>query len=63
MQAILQGMAWLGLKADEGPFYQMQRMDRYRAVIAGMLQAGTAYYCYSSPRKSRPCAKRPAPPA
>ncbi|MDO4231702.1 MAG: glutamate--tRNA ligase family protein, partial [Lautropia sp.] len=35
--AILEGLDWLGLKADEGPFYQMQRMDRYREVIAQML--------------------------
>ena len=48
VQAILDGMAWLGLDADEGPFYQMQRMDRYREVIAQMLAAGTAYHCYMS---------------
>lgn len=49
VQAILDGMQWLGLQHDEGPFYQMQRMDRYREVIAQMLQAGTAYHCYCSP--------------
>ena len=49
MQAILDGMQWLGLSHDEGPFYQMQRMDRYREVIKGMLEAGTAYLCYCSP--------------
>jgi glutamyl-tRNA synthetase len=48
VQAILDGMQWLGLAHDEGPFYQMQRMDRYREVIAEMLAAGTAYYCYAS---------------
>lgn len=48
VQAILDGMHWLGLDYDEGPFYQMQRMDRYKEVIQGMLAAGTAYYCYSS---------------
>ncbi|RTL54211.1 MAG: glutamate--tRNA ligase [Rhodocyclaceae bacterium] len=48
VQAILDGMKWLGLEHDEGPFYQMQRMDRYKAVIAQMLAAGTAYYCYTS---------------
>ena len=48
VQAILDGMAWLGLDHDEGPFYQMQRMDRYREVIAQMLAAGTAYRCYTS---------------
>jgi len=51
VQAILDGMQWLGLAHDEGPFYQMQRMDRYREVVAQMLQAGTAYYCYSSPEE------------
>ena len=46
VQAILDGMEWLGLHHDEGPFYQMQRMDRYKEVIRKMLQDGTAYYCY-----------------
>ena len=49
VQAIIEGMQWLGLSHDEGPFYQMQRMDRYREVVAQMLAAGTAYQCYSSP--------------
>ena len=48
VQAILDGMAWLGLTHDEGPFYQMQRMDRYKEVITKMLADGTAYYCYTS---------------
>ena len=47
-QAILDGMAWLGLKADEGPYFQSQRGGRYREVIATMLRAGTAYHCYAS---------------
>lgn len=51
VQAILQGMEWLGLAHDEGPFYQMQRMDRYREVVKGMLEAGTAYLCYCSPEE------------
>jgi glutamyl-tRNA synthetase len=51
VQAILDGMKWLGLDHDEGPFYQMQRMDRYREVVAQMLAAGTAYHCYSSPEE------------
>jgi len=46
VQAILDGMQWLGLAHDEGPFYQMQRMERYKEVIAQMLAAGTAYCCY-----------------
>lgn len=51
VQAILDGMEWLGLTPDEGPFYQMQRMDRYREVIARMLEEGTAYYCYCTPEE------------
>ncbi|WP_269496706.1 glutamate--tRNA ligase [Castellaniella sp. S9] len=51
VQAILDGMAWLGLDPDEGPFYQMRRMDRYREVIARMLEEGTAYRCYSTPEE------------
>jgi len=46
VQVILDGMRWLGLDADEGPYYQRARLDRYRAVFAEMLQAGTAYRCY-----------------
>ncbi|WP_028310030.1 glutamate--tRNA ligase [Derxia gummosa] len=49
VQAILDAMQWLDLSHDEGPFYQMQRMDRYREVVAQMLADGTAYYCYCSP--------------
>jgi glutamyl-tRNA synthetase len=51
VQAIIEGMEWLGLNHDEGPFYQMQRMDRYREVVAQMLEARTAYHCYSSPEE------------
>lgn len=51
VQAILDGMNWLGLQHDEGPFYQMQRMERYHSVLAEMLANGTAYYCYSSPEE------------
>ena len=49
--AILEGLAWLGLKEDEGPFYQMQRMDRYRALIGEMLADGRAYHCYATPEE------------
>ncbi len=49
VQAILDGMKWLNLAYDEGPFYQMQRMERYKTVIQQMLDEGTAYYCYTSP--------------
>lgn len=48
VQAILDGMRWLGLDWDEGPFYQMQRMDRYKAVIQRLIDEGKAYYCYCS---------------
>ncbi|NDH34514.1 MAG: glutamate--tRNA ligase [Betaproteobacteria bacterium] len=47
-QAILDGMSWLDLQADEGPFYQTQRMDRYREVIAQMLEQGSAYHCWAT---------------
>ena len=49
VKAIIDGMQWLGLSHDEGPFYQMQRMDRYREVVKTMLEAGSAYLCYCSP--------------
>ena len=48
VQAIMDGMAWLELDYDEGPFYQMQRLASYKKVLQSMLDAGTAYYCYSS---------------
>lgn len=51
VQAILDGMKWLGLDHDEGPFYQTKRFDRYKEVIAQMLKDGTAYYCYSTPEE------------
>ena len=46
VDVIIEGMSWLGLNYDEGPFYQMQRMDRYKAVLAGLLDAGHVYPCY-----------------
>ncbi|HZA29366.1 MAG TPA: glutamate--tRNA ligase [Gammaproteobacteria bacterium] len=48
VRAILEGMAWLGLDHDEGPFFQTQRFDRYRAVIEQLLEQGHAYRCYCS---------------
>jgi len=48
VQAIIDGMNWLELTHDEGPFYQMQRMDRYKEVIQQMLANGTAYHCYTT---------------
>lgn len=48
VQAIMDGMAWLNLDYDEGPFFQMQRMDRYKAMIDKLLEKGDAYLCYCS---------------
>jgi len=48
VDVILESMAWLGLDFDEGPYYQMQRMDRYKAVLAEMQSAGQVYPCYMS---------------
>jgi glutamyl-tRNA synthetase len=48
VDVIIEGMAWLGLDHDEGPFYQMQRMDRYKAVLADLIAAGHVYPCYMS---------------
>jgi glutamyl-tRNA synthetase len=48
VKVIVEGMAWLGLEHDQGPFYQTQRFDRYKEVIADMVKAGTAYHCYCS---------------
>lgn len=46
VNAILEGMTWLGLEYDEGPFYQTHRFDRYKDVIQQLLDQGDAYYCY-----------------
>ena len=48
---ILASMRWLGLDYDEGPIYQMQRLERYRAVVDQMLASGQAYRCYSTPEE------------
>lgn len=48
VNAILEGMVWLGLDYDEGPFYQTQRFDRYKQVIDQLLAQGDAYPCYCS---------------
>jgi glutamyl-tRNA synthetase len=48
VDVILKGMAWLGLNHDEGPFYQMQRMPRYKEVLAQLVAAGHVYPCYMS---------------
>ncbi len=48
VDVILEGMAWLGMNPDEGPFYQMQRMDRYKQVLAELQATGQVYPCYMS---------------
>ncbi len=48
VNAILESMTWLGLQPDEGPFYQTKCFDRYKQVIAQLLDEGKAYYCYCS---------------
>ena len=46
VECILQGMRWLGLDWDEGPYYQTQRMEMYRQGAARLLASGHAYYCF-----------------
>jgi len=48
VDAIFDGMDWLGLETDEGPYYQSQRFDRYREVVDQWLAEGKAYHCYCS---------------
>ena len=48
VDVIIEGMKWLGLDHDEGPFYQTQRLDRYKEVLAQLVQAGHVYPCYTS---------------
>jgi glutamyl-tRNA synthetase len=48
VDVIIEGMRWLGLDHDEGPFFQMQRMDRYKEVLAQLVAAGSVYPCYMS---------------
>ncbi len=48
VDAILEGMQWLGLDYDEGPYYQTKRFDRYAEIIRKLLDQGDAYYCYCS---------------
>lgn len=51
VQAILDGMSWLGLTYDEGPIFQTHRFDRYKEVIEQLMQTGHAYYCYCTPEE------------
>ncbi len=48
VNAILEGMTWLGLEYDKGPFFQTQRFERYKEVITQLIEQGDAYYCYCS---------------
>ncbi len=48
VDGILQGMRWLGLDWDEGPFYQAQRVEIHREIAAQLLASGHAYYCFCS---------------
>lgn len=51
VDAILEGMQWMGLDADEGPIYQSDRLARYREVLDQLLDQGLAYYCYCTPEE------------
>ncbi len=46
VEGILQGMRWLGLDWDEGPYHQTQRMETYRQSAAKLVASGHAYYCF-----------------
>ncbi|MGR9105402.1 MAG: glutamate--tRNA ligase [Gammaproteobacteria bacterium] len=46
VNAILEGMTWLGLEYDKGPFFQTERFDRYKEVIHQLIESGNAYRCY-----------------
>jgi glutamyl-tRNA synthetase len=59
VDAILQGMTWLGLEYDEGPFFQTHRFPRYKEVIDRMLKEGTAYHCYCSKERLSPTRATP----
>ena len=51
ISAIIDGMQWLGLDWDEGPYRQTERFEIYRAHVRRLLQDGSAYYCYCSPEE------------
>src|SRR5438046_4301224 len=48
VEGILQGLRWLGLDWDEGPYYQTQRVNLYRSAADRLLESGAAYYCFCS---------------
>jgi nondiscriminating glutamyl-tRNA synthetase len=51
IESILEGLRWLGLDWDEGPFYQSERLKRYESYAQRLLSAGKAYYCYCTPEE------------
>ncbi|GKT12251.1 MAG: glutamyl-tRNA synthetase [Thiomicrorhabdus sp.] len=51
VNAILEGMSWLGLDYDQGPIYQTHRFERYKEVIDQLFEKGLAYYCYATPEE------------
>jgi glutamyl-tRNA synthetase len=51
IDAIIEGMKWLGLDWDEGPFRQTERFDLYRSYVDKLMEEGRAYYCYCSPEE------------
>lgn len=51
IEAILDGMRWCGLDWDEGPYFQSERLDLYRAAAGRLLDAGRAYYCTCTPEQ------------
>lgn len=51
VEQILEAMRWLGLDYDEGPFYQMQRLERYQAIAEQLVADGKAYRCYCTPEE------------
>ena len=46
VEGILVGLRWLGIDWDEGPYFQSQRMDRYREAARRLVESGHAYYCF-----------------
>ncbi|KPK07987.1 MAG: glutamyl-Q tRNA(Asp) ligase, partial [Betaproteobacteria bacterium SG8_39] len=48
VDAILEGLAWLGIDWDEGPLFQMKRLERYTEVAEQLIAAGHAYYCWAT---------------
>jgi glutamyl-tRNA synthetase len=51
VDAIMDGMTWLNLEWNKGPYFQTQRFDRYKEVIQQLLDSGNAYRCYSTPEE------------